>query len=92
MRPIDRSIVLVERPFDVIVGETESEHAAAVIEDDRVALARCRPQHPPDHLPKQPKASSRPRQDQARHIGAVPTLRQHHAIRDDFDPSIGEAF
>src|SRR4051794_22431287 len=52
MRPVDGAAVNVERPGDFVVGQAVDEYRPGMVEDDRIDLARRRPQRAPDHLPE----------------------------------------
>src|SRR5262249_13972012 len=46
----NRAVIDIERPLNMILGQSMTEDRAGVIEDDCVALALGRSQHAPDHL------------------------------------------
>ena len=67
------------------------EDSARVVEHDGIGLARRRSQHAADHLPIQAHMLRRAGEHDARHVGLVPPLGQHHAIRDDLDIAARQA-
>ena len=85
------SAILAQRPDDLIIGKAVLEDGAAMVEDHRIDLARCRPQDAPDHLPVESEAFGRPRHNQARGLGAIPALGQNSAVADDIDFADREA-
>src|SRR5262249_54465671 len=42
----------VERPFDMVLGQTVTEYGTGMVEDDCAVLALGRPQHAANHLPE----------------------------------------
>src|SRR5262249_23042339 len=52
MRWGNRVTIGGERPLDIVLGQPMTEHGAAMIENDAIALAVGRPQATADHLTK----------------------------------------
>src|SRR5215831_4436869 len=79
----------VERPFDMVLGQTVSKYGAGMVENHGVGLAVGGAQHAADHLAKQTHLLRRPCENAAADGRAVPALGQHHAVRDDLDFAAG---
>lgn len=80
-----RALLRIERPFDVILDKTMSEHGPAMIEDYRVNLAGGGPQRAPNHLAIEAHLARRPGENLASDLGHIPTLGQNHAVGHQLD-------
>src|SRR5262249_1055774 len=80
LRRVLGSLIDVERPLDMILGQAMAIDRAAVVEDDDVVLARRGTKATADHLPEQAHLFGRTREDDAADLGTIEPLRQHHAV------------
>jgi hypothetical protein len=77
--------IRAQEPINSVFRQAMAEHCTAVIEDDCINFARCRPQHAADHLAEQAHLLRGSRQDAAADLGHIPAFGQYHAIADNVD-------